>query len=213
MRPVLTPQPLGVSPVHDLEAQRELGDHLLGPLLLQRGGADHQDAADALAGEQLLDHHACLDGLAQAHVVGQQHVHARHAQRPHNRLKLVVLYLDGPPERSLQRKSLKHRGERPAAGQQERLEPSRWIPGVRPRQPQAVVYHRVDLVLPDDVQGFPHHVVIHGLQPHPVLSGLAWLDRSRPDVLNYEVAVTNTNQLALFWDCDCSPHGQLLGWG
>jgi hypothetical protein len=48
---------------------------------------------------QLLHHQSGLDGLAQTHVIGDQQVGARHGQRPHHRVELVVLDLDPGAER------------------------------------------------------------------------------------------------------------------
>ena len=62
-------QELGVG---DLELEAELLAHLVPPLDLQCGRADDQDLLDAVAREQLLGHEAGLDGLAEAHVVGDQ---------------------------------------------------------------------------------------------------------------------------------------------
>jgi hypothetical protein len=111
VRAVFSTEPLHVRAVYDLEPERELCEHLLCPLLLERGRAEDEDAADPLTGEQLLHHHAGLDRLAEADVVGDEQVHARHAQRPHHRLELEVLDLDRAPEGSLEREPLEHGGE------------------------------------------------------------------------------------------------------
>ena len=64
--------------VHDAELQAELVAHLVAPLDLQGRRADDQDAARPVAQDQLLDDQPRLDGLAQADVVGNQQVDARH---------------------------------------------------------------------------------------------------------------------------------------
>ena len=44
-----------------------------------------------------------LDGLAEAHVVGDEQVDPRHLDGPHHRVKLVVLDVDAAAERRLER--------------------------------------------------------------------------------------------------------------
>jgi len=41
--------------------------------------------------DQLLDDQTGLDRLAEPHIVGDQEVRARHPQRSHHRLELIVL--------------------------------------------------------------------------------------------------------------------------
>ena len=110
--------------VDDAELQAELVAHLVAPLDLQRGGADDQHRARAVAQDQLLDDQARLDRLAQADVVGDQQVDARHLDGAHDRVELVVLDRDAAAERALaardvgawtRRPSARRRGRRRAA--------------------------------------------------------------------------------------------------
>ncbi len=64
------------------------------PPRLQRGGTDDQHRTCPVASDELLNHEARLDGLSEAHVVGDQQVGAGHLNRTHHRVELVVLDLD-----------------------------------------------------------------------------------------------------------------------
>jgi hypothetical protein len=56
-----------------------------------------------MAQDHLLHHQTSFDGLAQANVVCDQQIDARHRERPHYRIKLVLINLDTATERGLQR--------------------------------------------------------------------------------------------------------------
>ena len=100
-------------PVEDRDAQRQVAlqaldgarQHQLGfdvellrqlalPLLGQVRRAQHGDAADLAAVEHLAGDEACLDGLADADVVGDEHAHRVELQRHHQRHELVGPRLD-----------------------------------------------------------------------------------------------------------------------
>ena len=102
VHPVLAAQALDGLAVNDLERELELV-HLVLPLMLQRGRADDEDAADALTREQFLHHQSGFDSLAQAHVVGDEQVDARHEDGASDWLKLVVVELNGRAEWGLNR--------------------------------------------------------------------------------------------------------------
>ena len=74
----------------DVELLRELALPLLG----QMRRAQHGDAADLAAVEQLAGGEARLDGLADADVVGDEHAHRVELQRHHQRHELVGPGLD-----------------------------------------------------------------------------------------------------------------------
>ena len=63
----------------------------LAPLLAEVGRDDDQQPGGHLAGQQLGDDEAGLDGLAQSHVVGQEHAHAGHLQGHDDGHELKVL--------------------------------------------------------------------------------------------------------------------------
>lgn len=88
--------------VHDAELQPEFVAHLVAPVGLQAGWADHQHGARPVAHDQLLDHQPGLDGLAQAHIVSDQQADPRHPHGPHQRVELVILDVDAAAERRLQ---------------------------------------------------------------------------------------------------------------
>ena len=95
-------QLLQVARVDDPELEAELLLHLVLPLQLQRCRADDQDGPCAMAEQQLLSDESGLDRLAEADVVGDQQVDARHLQAAHDRIELVVLDRDAAAERRLQ---------------------------------------------------------------------------------------------------------------
>ena len=106
----------------------ELGLQFLAPLSDQRGGDQHQHALDHAAQQIFLEHHACLDGLAEAHFVGEQHAAAKLFQYLAHGLGLVPEGLDAPQMRHAQavRRSL-----RPSRGG--RAAPARRTSRLRPR--------------------------------------------------------------------------------
>jgi hypothetical protein len=109
----LAPELLQQLGIDDAEVQPELVPHLIAPLDLERGRADHEDPARPVTHNQLLDHEPGLDGLAQTHVVGDQEVGARHLDGAHDRVELVVLDLDAAAERGLERAHVGRRSSSP----------------------------------------------------------------------------------------------------
>ncbi len=93
------PEQLGV---HDPELQPELVAHLVAPLELERSRADHQHPPGPMTHDQLLDHEPRLDGLAEAHVVGDQEADAWHLDGANDGVELVALDLDPAPKRGLE---------------------------------------------------------------------------------------------------------------
>jgi hypothetical protein len=94
---------MGPSAVHDLEFQAELVAHLGLPLNLNGGRANDEDGPHAVAQHKLLRDEAGLNGLTEAHVVGDEEVHARHVQRAHQRVQLVILDFHAAAEWGLKR--------------------------------------------------------------------------------------------------------------
>ena len=79
---------------HQLRFDVELLRKLALPLFGQVRRAQHRDAADLAAVEQLAGDEARLDGLADADVVGDEHAHRIELQRHHQRHELVGPGLD-----------------------------------------------------------------------------------------------------------------------
>ena len=98
----LTAQTLDVVRVDDPELESELLLHLDAPLFLQRGRAEHEDRAGAVTQEHLLNDEPCLDGFPEADVVSDQKICARHVDRAHERIQLIVLNADTAAEWRLQ---------------------------------------------------------------------------------------------------------------
>ena len=114
--------------VENLEAEAELGFHFLLPLERERGRADDDDASCPVAEQHLLDDEASLDGLAEAHVVGDEQVDARHRESAGYGLELVLLDGDAAAERSLERLGVGAGDGAPADGVEERTEGLRIVP-------------------------------------------------------------------------------------
>src|SRR5208337_2715932 len=64
--------------IDDAEVEPELIPHLVPPLNLERGRADDQNSPGPVPDDQFEGHQARLDGLAEAHVVGDQEVDPWH---------------------------------------------------------------------------------------------------------------------------------------
>ena len=91
--------------VDQIEVQRELGPHLLLPLRPERGRRQNQHALDAPAQQQLGENQAGFHRLAEADIVGDQQIDARHAQRLQQRDELEVFNLYGAVEGTGDRKT------------------------------------------------------------------------------------------------------------
>jgi hypothetical protein len=71
---------------------------IVAPLDLHVRRTDDQDGSDPVPQDHLLGDEAGRDGLAQADVVGDEQVDARHLDRTHDRLQVVVLAADAAAE-------------------------------------------------------------------------------------------------------------------
>jgi hypothetical protein len=158
------PEQLGV---HDAEVQPELVPHLVVPLQGEPGRADNQHGAGAVAQHQLLHHQPGFNGFAQTDVIGNQQVGARHGQRAHHRVELVVLDLDAGAERRLQRSGVGRGDRAPAHRMQKRRKCGRLVKAVfGARQHPDVVHYRTKLQLPDDAQLLVPSIVRYAGQSH-----------------------------------------------
>src|SRR5713101_6238745 len=103
VQPPLATQIFQKRAIDDAKFQAEFVAHLVAPLHLQRSWADNQYFARAMTYDNLLADQACLNGLAQADIIGDQQVCARHLDGPHDRVKLVIFHLNATAEGGLQR--------------------------------------------------------------------------------------------------------------
>ena len=88
---------------HELRFEVELLRQLPLPLLRQVRRAEHRDPADLAAIEQLARDEARLDGLADAHVVGDEQAHRVEPEGHHQRHELVGPGLDGDAAEAAER--------------------------------------------------------------------------------------------------------------
>ncbi|MNX65018.1 hypothetical protein D3C86_960590 [compost metagenome] len=80
--------------VGDHEGLAELGLHLAAPLGRQRRRGEDQDVLDQVADQVLLEDEARLDGLAEAHLVGEDGAAVHAVDGSHDRVDLVGQDLD-----------------------------------------------------------------------------------------------------------------------
>jgi hypothetical protein len=88
---VAAPELVELGGVDDREMQAELLRHLVLPLQHQARRADYHDPLGPVPEQEFQRDQARLDRLAQAHVVGQQQVHARGLDGTGDRFQLVRL--------------------------------------------------------------------------------------------------------------------------
>ena len=148
------------STVHDAEVEAELVPHLLLPLDLERGRADDQDLPGAVPDDEFEGDHPGLDGLAEAHVVGDQQVDPWHLDRPHHGVKLVVLDVDAGAERCLDVRDVRRGRSAPADGIEKGVKLVGRVEAGRVGQGDLLDDPGPWLQLPNDVQFFAEAVVL-----------------------------------------------------
>jgi hypothetical protein len=179
----LPPPRAQVLAVHHHEGQAEARVELLAPLAHHARRGRDDDAPKSLAQKEFAHDEGGLDGLSEAHVVGDEEVHARLAQRALQRLELVAL--DGDPRAvgRLKARGVGHREARPA----QRVVPGREALG----RVEAVVangrlrgeHPRVGLGLPEHRRTLAGRVVLDAREGHKVLLA-ASLGARREDLLD-----------------------------
>ena len=80
-----------------------------------------------MANDQFQFHHPALDGLSDAHVVGNEEVDSGHLNCPHHGIKLIVLDVDAATEGRLDILHVSRRGRTPADGIEKGIEARRII--------------------------------------------------------------------------------------
>lgn len=190
--------------VHDAQLQAELVAHLIAPLDLQARGTHHQDGARAMPQQQLLQHQPGLDGLAQTHVIGDEQIDARHLQRAHHWIQLIILDGDAAAKRRVQVPHIGRRHRAPAHRIEERIEPFGIIEALRRiGQRGPIVDPRARLDLPDHLQLLAQAVILHRLQAHPMLRRThrerrvqIELQRALMNLGNHEAPLPDRDELA-----------------
>ena len=101
--PTPLPSHLGdVLPIHHGKTQPEAALHLPLPLQHHRRRRNYHHPVHLLAQQQLAHDQPGFDRFAQAHVVGDEQAHPRHAQRLAQWLQLVGLHIDASPQGRLE---------------------------------------------------------------------------------------------------------------
>ena len=113
--------------------------------------------------DHLLGDEPGLDGLAEADVVGDEQVDARHLDRAHDRLQVVVLDADAAAEGRLQRVRVRRGDRAPAHGVEEGVQRGGVVEAVGwERQVPALANAGPRLDLPDDAQPVAERVILDG---------------------------------------------------
>ena len=145
--------------IHDAEVQAELVPHLVPPLDLERGGADDQRPAGTVADNQFQIDHPGFDGLAEAHVVGDEQADPGHLDRPDHRIKLIVLDVDPRAKRRLDVPHVGGRRGSPTNGVEKGIEPVGGIEAGRFRQRHLLNDRCARLEFPDHLEFLAQAVV------------------------------------------------------
>ena len=156
------PDACEVRTVEDHEEEAEAFLHLSLPLLQHGRGRDDRDRPRLLSKQQLAGDETRFDGLAEAGVVGDEEVDARHSERLSERLHLVGVNLDARPERRLEEVRIGRGDAVPAQGVQEGAEVAWWVeaPGADGAPRFLLEDPAVDLEVPVDLQGLPLGIVV-----------------------------------------------------
>ncbi len=175
MRPGIDVQTAtAAKPAHQLaidnpKIETKLLAHLVAPLELQRRRADNQDAAGAMTNEQVLGDQAGLNRLAQADIIGNQQIDSRHLNRPHHRVKLIILDLDPAAKRRLERPHIRRRHRAPAHRTEKGIEAFGGIEAIRRRQGHPLMHLRIDLDFPDHLNFLTERIIVNRGKRHEVM--------------------------------------------
>src|ERR1017187_8237577 len=196
----LAAEALDEGTVDDDEIEPELFQHLVAPLDLQGGRADHQDAVRAMAEHQFEDDHAGLDGFAEAHVVGDEQVDARHLDGADHRVELVAFDFDAAAKGRLKLARVSDGCGAPADGIEEGLEVGWLVEALRLGQFHLLEGARAGFDLPDHLQLFAQGIVLDGGEANQVLGRLADLQAVYAAAnIGHDVAsLANDRELTLF---------------
>ena len=190
--------------IDDAEIQAELVPHLVPPLGLERGRADDQSPAGSVANHQFQIDHAGLDGLAEAHVVGNEQADPGHLDRADHRIELVVFNRDARAERRLDVANVGGRGRAPAHGVEERIQPVGGIEAGRLRQGDILDDGRARLQFPNHLEFFAEGVVFdRGKRDQVLAVAVERLQRrggkrALGDLAHDVLPLPNRDQLPLF---------------
>src|SRR5260370_3822104 len=156
--------------IDDAKFQAELVAHLVAPLHLQRGRADNQYLARTMTYDKLLEDQACLNGLAQADIISDQEVCARHLDGPHDRVKLVIFHLNATAEGGLQRFDVSTGNGSPAYRVEKGIQPLGSIKA--DGNGECIPFGDFDtrLHLPDDLQFLAEIVILYRGERDQVLA-------------------------------------------
>jgi hypothetical protein len=123
-------------------------------------GQTTKHRADTVAEHELVDDEAGLDGLAEAHIIGEEDVCARHAQAANQRVELIILEFDPAPKWRLKGSAIGRGDRAPTNGIQEGVKDNGIVKAcwLRQRAPFERSCGRLDL--PDNLQGLAGALVI-----------------------------------------------------
>jgi hypothetical protein len=146
--------------INDDEIKAEFVAHLILPLDLQRGRANNEDCSSAMAQDQLQNDKSAFDCFAEANIIGNQQVGARHLDGPDNGIELVILNCDAAAKRRLDRAWVGRGGSSPANSVKEGVQALRCIKTCGGGKVRFAIYDsRAWLDLPNDAQFFAEAIV------------------------------------------------------
>jgi len=176
-----SPQFANLVCVDHLEGEAELLQHLAAPLMPKRRRAQDEDATRPVPEQHFLNDEAGFDRLAEADVVRDQQINARHVERAHDGVELVILDRNSGAERRLQCFPVGRRDRTPAHRVQKRGKAARFVETValRRRKRRTFKEPRIAFELPEDAQFVAQPVVIDGRQRDQMIrtAGIAILRR------------------------------------
>lgn len=202
----LLPHAPHVVPIEDDEGEAETLVQLLFPLQQHRRRRGHDDAADALAHEQLTNDEARLDRLAKAHVVGDEKIDARQQQRLPKRLELIRVDADAGAIGRLEQLRIRGGDRVPAQRVVVGAELARIVElSLRQLRPvRGADALRVNFLLPENLELLPFSVVFEAGEPDKSL-----VLRLRRGVHRFHKVAPRpyAHNLALFgWNIDGNGH-------
>jgi hypothetical protein len=146
------------------------------PLQHHRWRRGHDDAAYTLTHQQLADDQACLDGLAEAHIVCDEEVHARQQQSFAKRLELVGIDADAGAIGRLKQLRVGRRDRVPAERSVVGREMARQVEvPLREARPVGLAHPlRVHLFLPQHLEFFALRIVFEARESDQSLVSGPW---------------------------------------
>src|SRR5260221_8975246 len=192
--------------INDAELQAKFTEHLVAPLHLERSRTNDQNAARAMANNQLLRHQSRLDGFAQADIIGDQEIRTWHLNRTRHGIELIILQFNAAAERGLDGLHICAGGRSPAYCIQKGIKSLRRIELLRLWQRCLLKRLRSRLDLPHHLQFLAQRIIFDRREGDQVLSvpfleskDIRWKRVGR-NFQDYIAAAPDFYQLSRLWN-------------